>query len=59
MAFNVAATQDKSVNEVGFLDLQPVNMIEVCLLGASNLTHPTNVIESGLTFDRRSTQVCI
>ena len=41
MAFNVVAADEESLNEVGFLDLQPVNTIEAFLLEAGSLTHLT------------------
>ena len=47
MAF-FAATDEKRVDGVGFLDLQPVDTVEAWLLEAGSLTHPTNVtIENG------------
>ena len=65
MGCNVVVTDEEWVNEIGFIDIQPVGKsIEAWLLKAGCLPHPTNVsIETGKflwkidIFYRRTTQV--
>ena len=50
LTFNVADTQKKSTNGVGFLYPQPIKTIEAWLLEAGNLTHPNDVAIENVKF---------